>query len=169
MQGMMRRATHRLGILVRALVDVDCLERGVMPCAPADVAWTSIVTPVVEAALAVAATKEIALVTRGDAGARLRCDSTLAERMLATLVEHAIANAPPKSVVEIDGTTRDPGFRLRVVHHGRAVGQTTLEKYFTTLPLRFCRLAAARHGATLRALSPVDDAGGLAFEIDLAG
>jgi hypothetical protein len=44
----------------------------------------------------------------------------------------------------------------------------TLDKLFTTLPLRFCRLAAIRHGASLRAVSPaLDDGSGLAFEIEL--
>jgi len=170
MQGMMRRATHKLAILVRAMVDVDCLQRDVMPLAPTDGRWASIVVPVVESTLAVAATKEIAVVPRGDQEARLWCDATLAERMVTALVDHAIANAPAKSVVAVEGTRLgESRFRVRIVQPGRPVAQSTLDKYFTTLPLRFCRLAAVRHGATLRAVSPADDTGGLAFEIELPG
>src|SRR5690349_2681558 len=51
MHGMMRRATHRLGVLVRALVDVDCLQRDVLPVTPAEIGWSAVATPVVEQAL----------------------------------------------------------------------------------------------------------------------
>jgi K+-sensing histidine kinase KdpD len=170
MQGMMRRATHRLGILVRALVDVDCLERGVLPLMPTELRWAAVVTPAVELALAVGQTKEIAVVPCGDQQARFWCDAGLVERMLAALIDHAIGNAPSKSTVDVDGTRIGEGrFRIRITAAGRAVPPGALEQYFTTLPLRFCRLAAVRHGATLRAVSPVDDRGGLAFEIELPG
>jgi K+-sensing histidine kinase KdpD len=168
MQGMMRRATHRLGILVQALVDVDLLQRDVMPLTLGDVAWRAIAVPVVEAALDVAATKDIALLPRGDETARVSCDARLVERVVAALVEHAVANAPAKSVVDVEGERLSGGrFRIRVVHRGRAVGAATLDKFFTTLPLRFCRLAAIRHGASLRAVSPVADGAGLALELEL--
>jgi K+-sensing histidine kinase KdpD len=168
MQGMMRRATHRLGILVQALVDVDLLQRDVMPLKLGDVSWSAIATPVVEAALAIAATKEITVVPRGDQTARLSCDVRLIERVVAALLEHAIANAPAKSTVDVEGERLDGGrFRIRVVHRGRPVGAATLDKFFTTLPLRFCRLAAIRHGASLRAVSPVADGAGLALELEV--
>ena len=168
MQGMMRRATHRLGILVQALVDVDLLQRDVMPLTPAEVSWSAIATPVVEAALGVAATKEITIVAAVEPAARLSCDAVLVERMVGALLEHAVGNAPAKSVVDVEGLRVAGGrFRIRVVHRGRAVGATTLDKFFTTLPLRFCRLAAIRHAAILRAVSPVADGRGLAFELDL--
>jgi signal transduction histidine kinase len=170
MQGMMRRATHRLGILVRALVDVDCLERGVMPLVPTELRWSAIIAPTIDQALPVGQTKEIAIVPRGDQHARLWCDAGLVERILTALVDHAIGNAPTKSVVDVDGTRIGEGrFRIRIVATGRPVPAGALEQYFTTLPLRFCRLAALRHGATLRAQSPVDDHGGMAFEIELPG
>jgi K+-sensing histidine kinase KdpD len=109
-------------------------------------------------------------VPHGDQGERLWCDAGLVERILTALVDHAIGNAPPKSVVGVEGTRLgESRFRMRVTYAGRAVNQAALEKYFTTLPLRFCRLAAARHGGSLAAVSPVDDAGGLAFEIELPG
>ncbi len=168
MHGMMRRAVHRLGILVRAMVDVDCLQRDALPLAPTEVRWTALVTPIVEVALPVGATKEIGVVAHGDRDARLWCDAAVVERMVTALVEHAIANAPNGTAVDVEGMRVGDGrFRIRVRHHGRAVAAATLDKYFTTLPLRFCRLAAIRHGASLRAVSPVDEAGGLAFEIEL--
>jgi K+-sensing histidine kinase KdpD len=169
MQGMMRRATHRLGILVQALVDVDLLQRDLMPLQPAEVGWKALATPVVEAALGVAATKDVTLASRGDLAARVACDAVMVQRMVGALVEYAIANAPAKSEVDVEGSRVDGGrFRIRVVHKGRAVGSVTLDKLFTTLPLRFCRLAAIRHGASLRAVSPaLDDGSGLAFEIEL--
>jgi len=169
MHGMMRRATHRLGILVQAMIDVDLLQRDLMPLTLAEVSWSGIATPVVEAALAVAATKEIALASRGPHDARLSCDAQLVQRIVAAFVEHAIGNAPAKSTVDVEGLRGGDGaFRIRVVHHGRAVATATLDKYFMTLPLRFCRLAAIRHGAILRAVSPADDAGGgLALELKL--
>jgi K+-sensing histidine kinase KdpD len=169
MQGMMRRATHRLGILVQAMVDVDLLQRDVMPLQPAEVGWNAIATPVVEGALGIAETKDVMLSPRGDLAARFACDAVLVQRMVGALVEYAIANAPANSAVDVEGVRVDGGrFRIRVVHRGRAVGTVTLDKLFTTLPLRFCRLAAIRHGASLRAVSPVlDDGSGLAFEIEL--
>jgi K+-sensing histidine kinase KdpD len=170
MQGMMRRATHRLGILVRALVDVDCLQREVMPLVPTEIRWSAVVTPAIELALAVGQTKEIAIVPRGDQQERLWCDAGLVERILTALVDHAIGNAPPKSVVDVEGTRLGEGrFRIRIVATGRPLPPAALEQYFTTLPLRFCRLAALRHGAALRALSPIDEHGGMAFELELPG
>jgi len=168
MQGMMRRATHRLLILVQAMVDVDLLQREVMPLTPADASWGTIVAPVVEGALATAATKEIDVVPAGDQTERVACDATLVGRMLAALVEHAIGNAPAKSVVEVRGARVGDGrFVAHVAHRGRAVGAGTLDKLFTTLPLRFCRLAAIRHGGALRAVSPLADGVGVAFELEL--
>lgn len=170
MQGMMRRATHRLGILVQALVDVDLLQRDAMPLVEGEVGWSALVTPVVEASLAIAATKELVVVPRGDQTARLSCDARLVERVLHAFVEHAVANAPAKSVVDVEGVRITDGrFRVRVVHHGRSIGAATLDRFFTTLPLRFCRLAAIRHGASLRAVSPVADGAGVALELELPG
>jgi len=169
MHGMMRRATHRLGILVRAMVDVELLQRTVMPLAPADVRWSAIVTPVVEAALAVAATKELSVVPRGVLDAPLACDAPLVEKMVAALVDHAVGNAPNGTAVTVLGSrTGDGRFCIRVAHEGRPVGAATLDKYFTTLPLRFCRLAAAHHGGVLRAVSPLEHGSGLAFDLELA-
>lgn len=168
MHGMMRRATHRLGILVRALVDVDLLERDLMPLAPAETAWGRLATTAVEEAGGAAATKAIVLELRGDRDARLACDAALVEKMLAALLEHAVASGPAGSTVALEGAPADAGgFRIRVVQAGRAVGAAALDKFFTTLPLRFCRLAAVRHGGALRAVSPVADGQGLAFELEL--
>jgi len=168
MQAMMRRATHRLGILVRAMIDVDLLQRDLMPLVPIDVGFAAIATPVVEAAHAVAATKELRVVPGGELDARLSCDPSLVERMVAALVEHAIANAPNGSAVDVVGArVAGDRFCIRVAHYGRAVSTAALDKYFTTLPLRFCRLAAIRHGGMLRAVSPVENDAGLAFEIEL--
>ena len=168
LHGMMRRATHRLGILVRAMVDVDLLQRGLMPLTVADARWRALAVPVVEGGLAVAATKNLALVPRGEQDAVLACDASLVERIVTALVEHALANAPNDSVVDVEGVRLEDGpFRIRVVHRGRASAAANLDQYFTTLPLRFARLAAIRHGATLRAVSPVEQDRGLAFELDL--
>jgi signal transduction histidine kinase len=167
MHAMMRRATHRLAILVRALVDVDLLQRDLMPLVPVDAGWKGISRAVVEATRTVAATKGIEVVPRGEAG-RLACDAALVERMTVALVDHAIGGAPVGSAVELEGMRPDDGrFRIRVAYRGRPVAADALEKYFTTLPLRFCRLAAIRHGGSLRAVSPAAEGQGLAFEIDL--
>jgi K+-sensing histidine kinase KdpD len=170
MRGMMRRATHRLGVLVRALVDVDCLQRQVVPLAPKEVGWSAVATPIVEQTIAVGQTKEIAVVASGDQQARFWCDTALVDRIVTALVDHTIGYAPNKSVVDLNGTRLDVDrFRIRVTCGGRAVPPGALENYFTTLPLRFCRLAALRHGAALRLASPVDERGGLAFELELRG
>ncbi|MGH7893809.1 MAG: sensor histidine kinase [Candidatus Binatia bacterium] len=168
MHAMMRRATHRLGILARALVDVDLLQREAMPLVPTASRWTTIVTPVVEAALPVAATKEITLAPGGDLGCELACDATLLAHTVAALLDHAIGTAPNGSVVDVEGERLGVDrFRVRIAHRGRAIATGALEKYFTTLPLRFARLAAARHGGTLRAVSPLDAGVGVAFELEL--
>lgn len=168
MHAMMRRATHRLAILVRALVDVDLLQRDLMPLTPTDTGWKGIATTVVESTRTVAATKAIQVTSCGDAAGCLACDGALLERMVTALVDHAISNAPAESTVELEGMRVDDGrFRVRVAYRCRPVGTEALDKYFTTLPLRFCRLAAIRHGGALRAVSPVADGQGLAFEIEL--
>ncbi len=170
MHAMMRRATHRLGVLVRALVDVDCLQRQVMPLTPKEVGWSAIATPIVEHAIVVGQTKDIAVVASGDQQARLWCDADLVGRIVAALVDHAIGYAPSTTVVGVDGARlADDRFRVRVTCAGRALPPGALENYFTTLPLRFCRLAALRHGAAMRVVSPVDERGGLAFELELSG
>jgi K+-sensing histidine kinase KdpD len=168
MHGMMRRATYRLGILVQAMIDVDLLQRDLMPLVPTETSWSTIAAAAVEAALAAAATKEIVVVPRGEPGALVACDATLVVRMLNAMVEHAIGNAPAKSVVDLEGTRLDDGrFRMCVVHRGRLVSTTAIDKLFTTLPLRFCRLAAIRHGAVMRVALPVTDGCGLAFELQI--
>jgi K+-sensing histidine kinase KdpD len=141
-----------------------------MPLAPVDVRFTAVATPAIDAALAVAATKTIAVVPAGELDARLACDAGLVERMIAALLEHAIANAPDESRVDVDGRrVAGDRFRIRVAHHGRTVPSAALDQYFTTLPLRFCRLAAIRHGGALRAVSPVEHDVGLAFDLELPG
>lgn len=168
MHGMMRRAAHRLGILTRALVDVDLLERDAMPLSATTVRWAAVVHPVVEAALPAGATKDLTLQPGGDLAGEVVCDPTLVERTLAALVEHAIGAAPNGSTVDVAGERIGPErFRLWVAHAGRPVGDALLEKYFTTLPLRFARLAAIRHGGVLRAVSPLAAGTGFAFEVEL--
>jgi K+-sensing histidine kinase KdpD len=107
MQGMMRRATHRLAILVQALVDVDLLQRDAMPLQPAEISWNAIATPVVDGALGIADTKDVTLASRGDLAARVACDAVLVQRMVGALVEYAIANAPAKSAVDVEGVRVD--------------------------------------------------------------
>jgi len=74
-------------------------------------------------------------------------------------------------VVDVEGERAETGrFRITVAHRGRAVPARALAQYFVTLPLRFCRLAAARHGGTLAAVSPWEEtAGGFGFELVLGG
>jgi K+-sensing histidine kinase KdpD len=170
MHGMMRRATHRLQILVRALVDVDLLDRGLMPLVTRDTGWEGLVTPVLEVVRPVAATKEISVAAGGDLDARLTCDPDLVGRLVAVLVEHVVSTAPTTSAVALDaGRVADDRFRVRVSHGGRAVPASALDRYFTTLPLRFARLAAARHGGILRVVSPLEGGVGMALEVELAG
>jgi signal transduction histidine kinase len=169
MHGMMRRATHRLHVLVHALVDTDMLERGIMPVAVTPSRWASLVTPVVETVLPVAATKEIAVVPSGDFEATLDCDPTLVGRLVTALVEHAVAGAPTKTCVDVEGTrVGDDRFRIRVTNGARGLAADTVARYCATLSLRYARLAAARHGGALRVVSPIADGFGIALEAELA-
>jgi hypothetical protein len=80
---------------VQALVDVDLLQRDVMPLQPAEVGWNAIATPVVEGALGIAETKDVTLAPRGDLAARVACDAVLVQRNgRLRLSSTAIANAP---------------------------------------------------------------------------
>jgi K+-sensing histidine kinase KdpD len=168
MQGMMRRSVHKLGILVKAMVDVDLLERELLPLTVVDTPWRGLAEAIVEGARAAAATKEIELVPAGDPDAVLACDAILVERTVAALVDHAIGNAPAATAVEVAcERLGEHRVAIRVSHRGRAVNAETLDKYFTTLPLRFCRLAAMRHGGALRAVSPIGNGIGFAFELEL--
>ena len=169
MHGMMRRATHRLHVLVHAMVDVDMLDRGIMPLATKPTRWSTLVTPVVETVLPVAATKEIAVVPGGDFETTLDCDPTLAGRLLTALVEHAVSSAPTASCVDVEGVRiGDDRFRLRVSNRARALAADTIGRYCATLPLRYARLAAARHGGALRVVSPLAEGVGIALEVELA-
>jgi K+-sensing histidine kinase KdpD len=169
MHAMMRRATHRLGILTRALVDVDLLERGVMPITAREVRWGTLVGAVVEGVRPIADTKTVTIAVVGDAAAALVCDAALVEKTLTALLDHAIGNAPDRSQVSITSERLDEGsVRIRIVQPGRAVPASALEKYCATLALRFCRLAALRHGGTLAVVSPIDDGTGVAFDLRIA-
>jgi K+-sensing histidine kinase KdpD len=168
MHAMMRRATHRMGILVRALVDVDQLQRDAMPLTPAATRWGVVVTPVIEAAVAIAATKGVTIRKVGPSDVALTCDATLLERTVAALLDHAIGTTPDGSTVDVEGTRiAENRFRVRIAHPGRPVAAEALEKYFTTLPLRYARLAAVRHGGALRAVSPLEGGTGFAFDLEV--
>lgn len=169
LHGMMRRATHRLGILTRALVDVDLLERGVMPVTPRELRWGGLVGPLVERVVPIAASKGVTIAADGDADGLLVCDATLVGKTVTALLDHAVANAPERSRVVVAAERVDERtVRIRIVQPGRPVPATTLEKYCATLALRFCRLAAQRHGGTLDVVSPCASDGGVAFDLRLA-
>jgi K+-sensing histidine kinase KdpD len=159
MHGMMRRSAHRLSILVKAMVDVDLLQRELMPLTVVDTRWEGLVEAIVEHSTPAAATKDLRVVATGDLDAVVACDAVMVERIVVALVDHAMGDAPAGSAVEIASErTGEHRFAIRVSRGGRALHAEALDKYFTTLPLRFCRLAAMRHGGALHA-GNVDGAG----------
>jgi signal transduction histidine kinase len=168
MHGMMRRSAHRLGILVKAMVDVDLLERELMPLTVVDTRWKGLVEAIVEHAAPAAATKDLQVVATGDLDAVVACDAVMVERMVVALVDHAMGDAPAGTAVEIaSARTGEHRFAIRVSRGGRAIAAEAVDKYFTTLPLRFCRLAAMRHGGVLNAGSV--DGAGLLLALEIAG
>ena len=141
MHGMMRRSAHRLGILVKAMVDVDLLQRELMPLTVVDTRWKGLA----EHSAPAAATKELSVVATGDLDVVVACDAVMVERMVVALVDHAMGDAPAGTAVEIaSARTGEHRFAIRVSRGGRAVHADALDKYFTTLPLRFCRLVVLR-------------------------
>lgn len=168
MLGMMKRATYRLAILARAVVDVDLLERGLMPCTPAPARWSEVTKPVLEACAPAAATKNLDVRVVGDPGDAVAGDPTLLERTLAAFLDHAIGNAPPGTSIDVEGVRVAPGrFRIRVGQRGKVVPPGAVDRFFNTLPLRYCRLAVARHGGALRVVSPWENGAGMAFEAEI--
>ena len=169
MHGMMRRATHRLGILTKAMVDLDLLQRGLMPLSPASRSLEAVVAPVIDAATEVAATKAVTVESKGCRDIDAVVDATVVERIVAALLEHAIGNAPDNSVVDVDACRLSAErVEIRVTHRGRPVNAAVVDGYFTTLPLRFARAAAERHGGGLTVASPVEAGVGVAFVLALA-
>jgi K+-sensing histidine kinase KdpD len=168
MLGMMKRATYRLGILARAVVDVDLLERGLMPCTPAPAPWGEAMKPVLEACAPAAATKDLDVRVVGDAAETIAGDPTILERVLAAFLDHAIGNAPPGTAIDVEGVRARPGrFLVRVGQRGKVVPPGARDRFFNTLPLRYARLAVTRHGGTLRVASPWENGVGMAFEAEI--
>jgi len=172
---MLRRASGRIGTLVQTLLDVSRLRRGVMPLELADVPWATVCEPLLAEMGFPAQARGVRFVRTGDAQAIARCDARLVERVLLTLVDHALAAAPDGTTVDVHTERRAGGaFLVRVGHRGPAIPAGRLSTLFdapqpdgASLGLAFCRLAVERHGGTIRAVSPWVDGRGAAFEFEL--
>ncbi len=182
---LLRRASSRIGTLVRTLLDVNRLESGAMPLRVVDVPWATVCEPLLVEMGLPAQAKGVRFVRTGEARAIVRCDGPLIERVLLNLLDNAITAAPEGTTIDVHTERQaDGGFLVRVGNHGQSIPRdilpTLFDKYRQAevdgpfkrlggwgLGLTFCRLAVECHGGTIRAVSPYVDGHGAAFEFVL--
>jgi signal transduction histidine kinase len=180
----LRRASERIGHLVRLLLDVNRLEAGVMPLRVQEAPWATMSDPVVAEASVLATARGVEILRRGETRLIVRCDPQLVERILLNLIDNAISVAPHGSAIEVHAENAPSGgFLVRVANRGTAIPPDVLPTLFGKyrqggtgiakryggwgLGLAFCRLAVERHGGSIRAISPWVDGEGAAFEFTI--
>ena len=166
---LLRRSSGRIGRLVATLVEVNRLVGGTMPVQLTDEPWSQLCEKAMAEVAIVGQAKEITVDLRGDRALVVRCDRPLLERVLTSLLDHALATSPRGSVVDVEGARTDDGcFRAVVGGRGPAVPAEVLRRSRGWgLGIIYCRLAMERLGGSIRAISPYVGEDGLAFEIAL--
>ena len=177
-----RHATSRIANLLRALLDVNRLESGLMPLRFMEIPWAALCEPIAAEAEVMARDKSLTFEQTGETHAIVRCDPELVERVLLNLLDNAINAAPPRSSINIHterGT--DDAFLVKIGNRGPVIPSEVLPTLFQRyqqgrtgnplkrfggwgLGLTFCQLAVRHHGGTISAISPYVDGEGVAFE-----
>ena len=161
--------------MITNLLDLGKAEEGLLAPARTTVDLPALVTSVIGELEPRAAGAGVTLVTEVSAvGAELDLD--LVRRVIANLLDNAIAHAPEGSTVTLSLETRGGTLRLRITDRGEGVPEHRREQVFdrfvsdrTTLTnrglgLAFCRVAVEAHGGKIW----IEDAApGAVFCVDL--
>lgn len=109
-------------------------------------------------------------------------DALLIEQVLVNVLDNAARYSPAGSAIEVELAARSSSLRLQVRDHGRGVAPADRERIFdmfyrvqsqdhtapgTGLGLAICRGILQAHGGSIRALAPLDGAGGTLIDITL--
>jgi len=166
---LVRRSSGRIGRLVATLVEVNRLVSGTMPVRASSERWSDLLEKAIADVALIAQAKEVRFETCGDVALSVRCDRPLLERVLTSLLDHALATSPRAAVVDVRVAAAEGGaFRVLIGSRGPAVPADVLKRSRGWgLGIIFCQLAMARLGGSIRALSPYVGADGLAFEFTL--
>jgi K+-sensing histidine kinase KdpD len=166
---LVRRSSGRIGRLVATLVEVNRLVSGTMPVRASSERWSDLLEKAMGEVALIAQAKDVRFETSGDVARSVRCDRPLLERVLTSLLDHALAMSPRAAVVDVRVAEADGGgFRVLIGSRGPSVPADVLERSRGWgLGIIFCQLAMERLGGSIRALSPYVGADGLAFEFTL--
>ena len=165
---LVRRSSGRIGRLVATLVEVNRLVSGTMPVRASTEPWSALCEQAMGEVALIAQAKEVRFELAGDLTQSVRCDRPLLERVLTSLLDHALATAPRGTVVDVRVARADEVFHVLVGSRGPAVPADVLKRSRGWgLGVVFCQLAMERLGGSMRPLSPYAGDDGLAFEITL--
>jgi K+-sensing histidine kinase KdpD len=165
---LVRRSSGRIGRLVATLVEVNRLVSGTMPVRASTEPWAALCEQAMGEVALIAQAKEVRFELEGDLTQSVRCDRPLLERVLTSLLDHALATAPRATVVDVRVARADGAFRVLVGSRGPAVPADVLKRSRGWgLGVIFCQLAMARLGGSIRPVSPYVGDEGLAFELTL--
>jgi K+-sensing histidine kinase KdpD len=165
---LVRRSSGRIGRLVATLVEVNRLVGGTMPFRASTEPWSALCEQAMGEVALIAQAKEVRFELAGDLTQSVRCDRPLLERVLTSLLDHALAMAPRGSVVDVRVALADDEFHVLVGSRGPAVPADVLKRSRGWgLGVVFCQLAMERLGGSIRPVSPYAGEDGLGFEITL--
>ena len=166
---LVRRSSGRIGRLVATLVEVNRLVSGTMPVRVSKERWSELLEKAMGEVALIAQAKDVRFETRGALERSVRSDRPLLERVLTSLLDHALAMSPRAAVVDVQVAEEDGGgFRVLIGSRGPAVPADVLKRSRGWgLGIIFCQLAMERLGGSIRPLSPYAGADGLAFEFTL--
>ena len=145
--GRMRKEARRLGVLVQEIIELTRLQEGDALAEPEAVDIDDVVTEAVDRVRVEADGRQIALVTGGTKGLRVRGDAALITTAVRNLLDNAIRYSEARTRVSV-GVGVDPSdenlVRIAVVDQGIGIARENQERVFE----RFYRVDRARSRAT---------------------
>jgi two-component system, sensor histidine kinase and response regulator len=160
-----RSEARQLGRMISNLLDLSKADEGKLEPKRSQVDARALVADVLGEAEVSARTRSVAFRSTVDVPF-LNADQDLVRRTLANLIENAVRNAPPESVVAVTISPSAQGAEIRVMDAGRGVpaelretifdpfvqletGDRTINSGGRGLGLTFCRLAVEAHGGRI--------------------
>ena len=145
--GRMRKEARRLGVLVQEIIELTRLQEGDALAEPEVVDIDDVVAEAVDRVRVEADGRQIALVSGGTKGLRVRGDAALITTAVRNLLDNAIRYSEPRTRVSV-GVSLDAGapdiVRIAVVDQGIGIPKEEQERVFE----RFYRVDKARSRAT---------------------
>jgi len=145
--GRMRKEACRLGVLVQEIIELTRLQEGDALAEPEVVDIDDVVAEAVDRVRVEADGRQIALVSGGTKGLRVRGDAALITTAVRNLLDNAIRYSEPRTRVSVGVSldAEDPDIvRIAVVDQGIGIPKEEQERVFE----RFYRVDKARSRAT---------------------